>query len=42
MLEEKEKKLQQEMTPIPPKEVPDYVKENMYERMLKEQERERK
>lgn len=30
------------MKPIPCKEVPEYVKENLYERMLKEQERERK
>jgi hypothetical protein len=42
MMEEKEKKLQEEMKPIPFREVPEYVKENLYERMLKEQERERK
>ncbi len=42
MMEEKEKKLQEEMKPIPCREVPEYVKENLYERMLKEQERERK
>lgn len=39
MLEEKERQLQEEMKPIPIKEVPEYVKENLYDRMLKEQER---
>ena len=42
MLAEKERKLEEEMKPLPVKEVPEYVKENLYERMLKEQERERK
>ena len=42
MLAEKERKLEEEMKPLPVKEVPEYVKENLYDRMLKEQERERK
>ena len=35
MLEEKERKHKEDMKPVPIKEVPDYVKENLYDRMLK-------
>jgi hypothetical protein len=39
MLEEKEKKYQEDIKPLSVKEVPEYVKENLYDRMLKEQDR---
>lgn len=42
MLDEEERKLKEAMQPFRCKEVPAHVKDNLYEKLLKDQERERK